>query len=76
MLGFSLEGGSLDWYAKALGEGLYLRVFWNTFESMLTFLRDQVARPNIGHDAEEMSARSARPSGSQNCWRSRSERIW
>ena len=25
MLAFSLEGGSLDWYAKALGEGLYLR---------------------------------------------------
>ncbi len=35
MLGFSLEGGSLDWYAKALGEGLYLRVFWNTFEIAL-----------------------------------------
>lgn len=31
MLGYSLEGGSLDWYAKALGEGLYLQVFWNTF---------------------------------------------
>ncbi|HTR88287.1 MAG TPA: ABC transporter permease [Reyranella sp.] len=35
MLGFSVEGGSLDWYAKALGEGLYLRVFWNTFEVAL-----------------------------------------
>jgi ABC-type spermidine/putrescine transport system permease subunit I len=35
MLGFSLEGGSLDWYAKALGEELYLRVFWNTFEIAL-----------------------------------------
>lgn len=35
MLGFSLEGGSFDWYAKALGEGLYLRVFWNTFEIAL-----------------------------------------
>lgn len=35
MLGFSLEGGSLEWYAKALGEGLYLRVFWNTFEIAL-----------------------------------------
>ena len=35
MLGFSLEGGSLDWYAKALGEGLYLRVLWNTFEIAL-----------------------------------------
>ena len=35
MLGFSLEGGTLDWYAKALGEELYLRVFWNTFEIAL-----------------------------------------
>jgi ABC-type spermidine/putrescine transport system permease subunit I len=35
MLGFSLEGGSLDWYAKALGEELYLRVMWNTFEIAL-----------------------------------------
>ena len=26
--------------------------FWNTFESILTFLRDQVARPNLGHDAD------------------------
>lgn len=32
MLGFSVEAGTLDWYAKALGEELYLRVFWNTFE--------------------------------------------
>jgi ABC-type spermidine/putrescine transport system permease subunit I len=32
MLGFSVEGGSFEWYAKALGEGLYLRVFLNTFE--------------------------------------------
>ena len=32
MLGFSVEAGTLDWYAKALGEGLYLEVFWNTFE--------------------------------------------
>jgi ABC-type spermidine/putrescine transport system permease subunit I len=31
-LGFSVEAGNLDWYAKALGEELYLRVFWNTFE--------------------------------------------
>lgn len=31
-LGFSIESGTLDWYAKALGEGLYLQVFWNTFE--------------------------------------------
>lgn len=35
MLAFSLEGGTLDWYAKALGEGLYLRVMWNTFEIAL-----------------------------------------
>jgi F-type H+-transporting ATPase subunit a len=28
--------------------------FWNTFESILTFLRDKVARPNIGeHDADK-----------------------
>ncbi len=32
MLGFSIEGGTLDWYTKALGESLYLQVFWNTFE--------------------------------------------
>src|SRR3954463_9704097 len=32
MLGFSIEGGTFEWYAKALGEGLYLQVFWNTFE--------------------------------------------
>ncbi|MET0531543.1 MAG: ABC transporter permease, partial [Microvirga sp.] len=32
MLGLSLESGNLDWYAKALGEGLYIRVMWNTFE--------------------------------------------
>lgn len=35
MLGFSIETGNLDWYAKALGEGLYLQVFWNTFEIAL-----------------------------------------
>jgi ABC-type spermidine/putrescine transport system permease subunit I len=35
MLGLSLETGTLDWYAKALGEGLYLQVFWNTFEIAL-----------------------------------------
>jgi F-type H+-transporting ATPase subunit a len=28
--------------------------FWNTFESILTFLRDKVARPNVGeHDADK-----------------------
>src|SRR5262249_1292819 len=26
--------------------------FWNTFESILTFLRERVAKPNIGHDAD------------------------
>lgn len=31
-LELSVETGNLDWYAKALGQGLYLRVFWNTFE--------------------------------------------
>ena len=35
MLGFSIETGSFEWYAKALGEGLYLRVFWSTFEIAL-----------------------------------------
>jgi ABC-type spermidine/putrescine transport system permease subunit I len=35
MLGFSLEAGTLDWYAKALGEELYLRVFWQTFQIAL-----------------------------------------
>jgi ABC-type spermidine/putrescine transport system permease subunit I len=32
MLGASLESGNLDWYVKALGEELYIRVMWNTFE--------------------------------------------
>ncbi len=35
MLSFSVETGNLDWYAKALGEGLYLQVFWNTFQIAL-----------------------------------------
>src|SRR5215471_15783328 len=35
MLGFSVEAGSFEWYAKALGEGLYLNVFWMTFEIAL-----------------------------------------
>ena len=26
---------------------------WNTFEGMLLFIRDQVARPAIGHDADK-----------------------
>ena len=32
MLGFSIEAGTLEWYGKALGEGLYLQVFWITFQ--------------------------------------------
>jgi ABC-type spermidine/putrescine transport system permease subunit I len=35
LLAFSVEDGSLDWYAKALGGDLYLRVFWITFEIAL-----------------------------------------
>ena len=35
MLGFSVEAGTFDWYAKALGEGLYLNVFWATFQIAL-----------------------------------------
>ncbi|MFO1081537.1 MAG: ABC transporter permease [Reyranellaceae bacterium] len=35
MLGYSVEAGSLDWYAKALGEGLYLGVFLTTFQIAL-----------------------------------------
>src|SRR3984957_14174201 len=35
MLGFSVEAGTLEWYSKALGQGLYLQVFWNTFEIAL-----------------------------------------
>ena len=31
-LGFSIEAGTLDWYAQALGKELYLRVLWDTFE--------------------------------------------
>ena len=27
-------------------------IFWNFFESFLTFIRDQVAKPSIGHDAD------------------------
>src|SRR5262249_11239175 len=27
-------------------------VFWNLFETLLTFIRDQVAKPAIGHDAD------------------------
>jgi ABC-type spermidine/putrescine transport system permease subunit I len=35
MLGYSIEAGSFEWYAKALGEGLYLGVLWNTFQIAL-----------------------------------------
>jgi ABC-type spermidine/putrescine transport system permease subunit I len=35
MLGFSVETGSLEWYGKALGEGLYLQVMWITFQIAL-----------------------------------------
>src|SRR5215510_11903113 len=35
MLGFSVEAGSFEWYAKALGEGLYLGVFAITFQIAL-----------------------------------------
>src|SRR5215468_10811729 len=35
MLGFSVEAGSFEWYAKALGEGLYLGVLWITFQIAL-----------------------------------------
>ncbi len=30
-LGFSVETGTLQWYADALGKELYLRVLWDTF---------------------------------------------
>jgi len=32
MLGFAVEGGTMEWFAKALGEKLYLQVFWVTFQ--------------------------------------------
>ena len=36
MLGFSVEAGTLDWYAKALGDGRSIsEVFWSTFEIAL-----------------------------------------
>ncbi len=35
MLGFSIEGGTLEWYGKALGQSLYLQVYWTTFEIAL-----------------------------------------
>lgn len=38
-LGFSVEGGNLNWYADALGKHLYLQVLWDTFEiaALVTF---------------------------------------
>src|SRR5580693_1422730 len=30
LMALSVEGGSLAWYAKALGESLYVEVFWIT----------------------------------------------
>jgi ABC-type spermidine/putrescine transport system permease subunit I len=35
MLGYAVEAGSMEWFAKALGEKLYLQVFWITFEIAL-----------------------------------------
>ena len=63
MLGFSVEGGTLDWYAKALGEGLYLQVMWNTFEIALlvTLLLPaaglSAGLPDRHHDADLGDAR-------------------
>jgi F-type H+-transporting ATPase subunit a len=38
---------------RAARGGLPRGPFWNAFESLLTFIRDQVARPNLGeHDAD------------------------
>src|SRR5262249_41466116 len=36
LMALSLEGGSFVWYAKALGESLYLEVFWITIRIALT----------------------------------------
>jgi ABC-type spermidine/putrescine transport system permease subunit I len=30
LMALSVEGGSLEWYGKALGESLYLEVYWIT----------------------------------------------
>ena len=38
MLSFSVEGGTTEWFAKALGEGLYIQVFWITFQIALIFV--------------------------------------
>ena len=63
MLGFSVEGGTLEWYAKALGEGLYLQVMWNTFEIALLvtlsclLLGYPLGFPDRHHDAALGDAR-------------------
>ena len=36
LMALSVEGGSLAWYAKALGESLYLEVFWITIRIAIT----------------------------------------
>jgi ABC-type spermidine/putrescine transport system permease subunit I len=36
LMTLSMEGGSFAWYAKALGESLYLEVFWITIRIALT----------------------------------------
>ena len=36
LIALSLEGGSLAWYAKALGESLYVEVFWITLRIAIT----------------------------------------
>ena len=35
MLAFSVEGGTTEWFEKALGEALYIQVFWITFQIAL-----------------------------------------
>jgi ABC-type spermidine/putrescine transport system permease subunit I len=35
LMALSVEGGSLEWYAKALGESLYLEVYWITIRIAL-----------------------------------------
>src|SRR5438105_225897 len=39
--------------AKVRGGAAPQGRWWNLFESLLTFIRDQVAKPNIGHDADK-----------------------
>src|SRR5271169_1763691 len=35
LMALSVEGGSFEWYAKALGESLYLEVYWITIRIAL-----------------------------------------